>query len=120
MDKKQVISLVELAERFAKAKGMDSIGYKWSRTAPGRGSQKAEKVGNSLAALKAIRLFNERNTKGIQVFKARGYDGTPKQVLVVNKSDVIRLKGFLLRGGGRHGVRTKTATPFKIVGQVEI
>ncbi|GEM_PF-3665210 len=120
MDKKQVISLVELAERFAKAKGMDGVGYQWLRTAPGRGTRKTEKVGNSLAVLKALRAFNERNAKPIQVFKARGYDGTPKQVLVINKSDVIRLKGFLLRGGGRRSLRAKAATPFKIVGQVDV
>lgn len=120
MDKKQVISLVELAERFAKAKGLEKLRYQWLRTAPGRGSQKAEKTGNSLAVLKALRLFNEKNSKPIQVMKARGYDGTPKQVLVVNKSDIIRLKGFLLRGGGRRGRTAKAMTPFKIVGKVDI
>ena len=55
---KDVISLVDLAARFSKAKGMQELGYQWMRVAPGRGTKKDEKVGNSLAVLKAIRAFN--------------------------------------------------------------
>ena len=120
MEKKDVISLVEIAERFAKAKGMDSVGYQWLRKAPGRGASKEEKVGNSLAVLKAIRGFNAGNSKQIAVLKARGYDGTPKQVLIIPKSEIIRLKGYLLRGGrGRRGPK-QVATSFKIVGRMDV
>ena len=38
MNIKDVISLVDLAARFSKAKGMDNLDYQWLRTAPGRGS----------------------------------------------------------------------------------
>lgn len=118
--KKEVISLIELAERFSKAKGMDSVGYKWLRQPPGRGSSSGDQIGNSLAVMKAIRAFNSVNNKPIEVFKARGYDGTPKQVLVIDKSDIIRLKGYLLRGGsGRRG-RQPSETKFKIVGRVDV
>lgn len=120
MDKKHVISLVELAERFAKAKGMAKLGYQWLRKAPGRGASKGTNVGNSLAVLKSIRAFNVKNTKPIEVLKARGYDGTPKQVLVIQKNDIIRLKGFLLRGGGLAKGAAATATAFKIVGKVDL
>jgi len=120
MEKKQVISLVELAERFSKAKGMGKVGYQWLRQAPGRSTSKSEKVGNSLAVLKAIRAFNTKNSKPIEVLKARGYDGTPKQVLVINKGEVIRLKGFLLRGGGKRAGKAASATSFKIVGKVDV
>jgi len=120
MDKKHVISLVELAERFAKAKGMDKLGYQWLRKAPGRGAAKNAKVGNSLAVLKGIRAFNAKNNKSIEVLKARGYDGTPKQVLVIKKSDIIRLKGFMLRGGGKAKGAATAATAFKIVGKVDV
>ena len=120
MDKKHVISLVELAERFSKAKGMEKLGYQWLRKAPGRGTSKGADVGNSLAVLKAIRAFNLKNSKAIEVLKARGYDGTPKQVLVIQKNDIIRLKGFLLRGGGMAMGSATTATPFKIVGKIDL
>jgi hypothetical protein len=120
MDLKDVISLVDLAARFAKAKGMDNIDYQWLRTAPGRGSRNRDKVGNSLALLKAIRSFNESNSKPIQVYNAKGYDGTPKKVMVIEKSEIIRLKGFLLRGGSQKRGRTKESTDFKIIGKAEI
>ena len=120
MQKKEVISLVELAERFNKAKGMSALGYQWLRKAPGRGKHKQENVGNSLAVLKAIRSFNSGNYKPIEVFSARGYDGTPKRVMVINKADVIRLKGFIVRGGGVRRQRSKSSTPFKILGKVDV
>lgn len=117
---KDVISLVDLAARFSKAKGMQELGYQWMRVAPGRGTKKDEKVGNSLAVLKAIRAFNTSNSRAIEVFNASGYDGTPKKVMVINKSDIIRLKGYMLRGGGKRVRKRKTATPFKIMGKIEI
>lgn len=120
MEKKQVVSLVELAERFEKAKGMAGKGYKWLREAPGRSTRKGEKVGNSLAVMKAIRAFNASNKNAIKVYAARGYDGTPKRVMVIAKDDVIRLKGFILRGGRRRGRGRKPPTPFKIVGKVDV
>ncbi|MEZ5337385.1 MAG: hypothetical protein R3F46_03895 [bacterium] len=120
MDLKDVISLVDLAARFAKAKGMDNLDYQWLRTAPGRGSSKREKVGNSLAVLKAIRAFNDSNSKAIQVYNAKGYDGTPKKVMVIEKGEIIRLKGFLLRGGSQKRGRTKETTEFKIIGKAEV
>ncbi len=119
MDKTDVVSLVEVAERFAKAKGMEDVGYQWMRKAPGRGGSKEENVGNSLAVLKAIRNFNNNNPKTIEVLKARGYDGTPKQVLIIPKSDIIRLKGFLLRGAAGKRGRKQAATSFKIVGKMD-
>jgi len=120
MKHKDVISLVDIASRFAKAKGMSKSGYKWIRMAPGRSSDKDSKVGNSLAVLKAIRAFNASNKKPIKVFKARGYDGTPKLTMVIDKGEVIRLKGFILRGGGNKKALAEKATPFKIVGEVSV
>jgi len=119
MDKKEVISLIELAQRFAKAKGMGERGYQWLREAPGRSAKKGDKVGNSLAVLKAIRAFNAANSKSIEVFSARGYDGTPKQVMVINKDDIIRLKGYILRSANRKRAVKKSSTPFKIVKKVD-
>jgi len=119
MEIKDVISLVEVAERFAKAKGMEDVGYQWLRKAPGRGASKTDSVGNSLAVLKAIRSFNSNNSKPIEVLKARGYDGTPKQVLIIPKGDVIRLKGYLLRGSSGKRGRKQTTTSFKIVGKMD-
>lgn len=119
MDKKDVISLVEVAERFAKAKGMENVDYQWLRKAPGRGASKEENTGNSLAVLKSIRNFNASNAKPIEVLKARGYDGTPKQVLIIPKNEIIRLKGYVLRGGsGKRGPK-QAATSFKIVGKMD-
>ena len=120
MDLKQVISLVEVAKRFSKAKGMDTTGYKWLRAAPGRSKDKGKKVGNSLAMLKAIRSFNARNSSKIKVFDASGYDGTPRKVMVIAKSDVSRLKGFLLRAAKKPSPGAKSATPFKIIGEVDV
>jgi hypothetical protein len=120
MELKDVISLVDLAARFAKAKGMQDTSYEWRRLAPGRGSDKAVKVGNSLAVLKAIRSFNSVNNNPIKVFNASGYDGTPKQVMVINKSEVIRLKGFILRGKSKQPKVRKSAASFKIIGAVDI
>lgn len=119
MDRKDVISLVEVAERFSKAKRMGDVGYHWLRKAPGRGASKEENVGNSLAVLKSIRGFNASNAKQIEVLKARGYDGTPKQVLIIPKSQIIRLKGHLQRGSsGKRGPK-QVATSFKIVGKMD-
>jgi hypothetical protein len=121
IDHGDVISLVDLAVRFEKAKGMQDQGFEWMRKAPGRGSKRSEKVGNSLAVLKAIRSFNASNTSGIPVYNASGYDGTAKQVMVIGKADIIRLKGFILRGGGGRGTaRRKKEIPFKITGKVEV
>ena len=121
IDQRDVISLVDLAVRFEKAKGMHDLGFDWMRKAPGRGSSKSEKVGNSLAVLKAIRSFNASNTNAIQVYNASGYDGTAKQVMVINKSEIIRLKGFILRGGAeRKSARKKKEIPFKITGKVDL
>jgi hypothetical protein len=77
MQAKEVISLVDLAERFSKAKGMGKTGYKWMRKAPGRSANKEKQVGNSLAVMKAIRAFNATNSKKIIVYSASGYDGSP-------------------------------------------
>ena len=120
MEKKKFISLVELAERFSKAKGMGTLGFNWLRTAPGRGTRKEEKVGNSLAVRKGIKAFNSANKRAIEVFYARGYDGTPRRIMVINKDDVIRLKGFLLRSGRSRRRRKKREVPFKIIGSVDV
>lgn len=120
MDLKDVISLTDLATRFAKAKGMDQTGYQWLRQAPGRGSDKDTLVGNSLAVIKAIRAFNASNKDSIAVFNARGYDGTNRQVMVIAKNEIIRLKGFILRGASGKPGRKKSTPTFKILGEAEI
>jgi hypothetical protein len=121
IDHGDVISLVDLAVRFDKAKGMEDMGFEWLRRAPGRGSSEDELVGNSLAVLKAIRAFNASNSNPIEVFNASGYDGTAKQVMIISKSDIIRLKGFILRGGGvRKTARRRKEIPFKITGKVPL
>lgn len=120
MQAKDVISLVDLAERFSKAKGMSKLGYKWLRKAPGRSSNKDKQVGNSLAVMKSIRSFNASNSKKILVYTASGYDGTPSKVMIIDKSDVIRLKGFILRGGGSRRQAARKSAPFKIIGKVEV
>jgi hypothetical protein len=120
MDKKEVVSLIELAHRFAKAKNLGDKGYQWLRKAPGRSARKDEMVGNSLAVLKAVRSFNTGASKPIEVFAARGYDGTPKQVMVIAKPDIIRLKGYILRSGTRKRAPKRSSTPFKIVSKVEV
>ena len=120
MKHKDVISLVDLATRFSKAKGMNKTGFKWMRMAPGRSANKGKNVGNSLAVLKAVRSFNEANKKPIKVFKARGYDGTPRLAMVIDKSEVLRLKGFILRGGGKKTKPAAKATAFKIIGEVDV
>ena len=121
IDHGDVISLVDLAVRFDKAKGMQDQGFEWLRRAPGRGSKEDELVGNSLAVLKAIRAFNASNTNGIEVYSASGYDGTAKQVMIINKADIIRLKGYILRGGGvRKTARRRKEIPFRITGKVAL
>jgi hypothetical protein len=120
MDIKEVVSLSELATRFSKAKGMEESGYQWLRQAPGRKKDKDEPVGNSLAVLKAIKSFNSSNKDSIEIYHARGYDGTNKRVMVIPKSEVIRLKGFILRGNSKKPGRKPTATEFRILGKVEM
>jgi hypothetical protein len=120
MEKKGYISLVELAQRFAKAKGLADKGYKWLRVAPGRSTKKDEQVGNSLAVQKAIRAFNAKSNHPIEVLSARGYDGTPRKVMLIGKDDIIRLKGFITRSGSKRSSASKSATPFKIMGKVDI
>jgi hypothetical protein len=120
MDIKDVVSLSDLAQRFSKAKGMETTGYQWLRQAPGRKKDKDEPVGNSLAILKAIKSFNSSNKDGVVIYRARGYDGTNRQVMVISKSDIIRLKGFILRGVGKKPGRKQTAAEFKILGKVDM
>lgn len=120
MEKKEVISLIDLAARFAKAKGLQDAGYKWLRTAPGRGTNKEVKVGNSLAVQKAIRAFNSSNSKPIAVYKATGYDGTPKQTMVIAKNEILRLKGFVQRNQGKTRAKDVKQTSFKIVGEADV
>jgi hypothetical protein len=121
MDKKKYISLVDLAVRFSKAKRLQDSGYKWMRKAPGRGTEKKEgKVGNSLAVLKAIRAFNDSNNNPIEVFKAKGYDGTPKVTQIIAKEDILRLKGFIQRNKGKKSTKEASDTPFKILGKAEV
>jgi hypothetical protein len=119
MEKKEVISLIDLAARFAKAKGLQTAGYKWLRTAPGRGTNKEIKVGNSLAVLKAIHAFNNANSKPIEIYKATGYDGTPKQTMVIAKAEILRLKGYVLRNQGKTRAKDVKQAIFKIVGKAE-
>ena len=119
MEKKEVISLIDLAARFAKAKGLQNSGYKWMRTAPGRGTKKDLKVGNSLAVLKAIRAFNASNSKPIDIYKATGYDGTPKKTMVIAKAEILRLKGYVQRNKGKTRGKAVKQTAFKIVGKAE-
>ena len=99
---------------------MGKAGYKWMRKAPGRSANKDKQVGNSLAVMKAIRALNSTNNKKITIYAASGYDGTPSKVMVINKSDVIRLKGFILRGGGMRKRSARKAAPFKIIGKVDV
>ena len=120
MEKKAVISLIELAERFSRAKGMDKLGYQWLRKAPGRAKADDRQVGNSLAVLKAIRIFNANSNRPIEVFKAKGYDDTPKRIMVIGKEDIIRLKGSLLRSRGHLHRRGRPSTRFKILGKVDL
>ncbi len=119
MEKKEVISLIDLAVRFSKAKGLQSAGYQWLRTAPGRGTNKDVKVGNSLAVLKAIHAFNASNSKGIEIYKATGYDGTPKQTMVIAKNEILRLKGYIQRNQGKTRSKDVKQTTFKIIGKAE-
>jgi hypothetical protein len=122
--REEMISLGEVARRFGKAKGMDSVGYQWMRKPPGRGGSEAEEVGNSLGVQRGIRSFNASNHNNpIEVYRARGYDGTPKTSVVMRKADIIRLKGYILRaatGPGRRGRAKQAATPFEILERVEL
>ncbi|MCH7471836.1 hypothetical protein IIA79_02670 [bacterium] len=115
---KDVISLADLALRFSKAKGMGKLGYQWKRQAPGSQKDKTQKVGNSLAIVKAVKGFNSTNTNPIPVYNAQGYDGTNRKLKVIKKKDVIRLKGYVQRGSRKPGSK-KAATPFKIVSKAE-
>lgn len=120
MKQKEVISLIDLAIRFSKAKGMENYGFDWLRNSPGRGSKNSPKVGNSLATKKAIKAFNSSNKNKIPVYKASGYDSTPRKLYVISKDDVIRLKGFILRGGGAKASTGKKAASFKIIEEVDV
>ena len=119
-----MISLAEVAVRFSKAKGMEATGYQWLRIAPGRGADKEKQSGNSLAVQKALRAFNVANSGNpISAYKAKGYDGTPKTSVIMNREDIIRLKGFVLRAAtstGRRGRARREAVPFTIVGKVDL
>lgn len=116
----EVISLIDLAVRFSKAKGMNKCGFVWLRESPGRSKKKSPKVGNSLAVKKTIKAFNGTNKNRIKVYKASGYDSTPRKLYVIAKDDVIRLKGFILRGGGTKVKAGKKATSFKIIEEVAV
>jgi hypothetical protein len=122
MDLRDVISLSDLALRFARAKGMDETGYQWEREAPGRkrGDEDDELVGNSLAVLKAIRQFNASNREPIALYKVAGYDGTSKPTLVIAKTDIIRLKGYILRAALRKPGRRKQPVEFRVLEEIEI
>lgn len=122
MEVRDVISLSDLALRFAGAKGMDETGFQWEREAPGRKRDEddQELVGNSLAVLKAIRSFNLSNREPIVVYKVAGYDGTNKATLVISKADIIRLKGYILRGAARKPGRRKQVAEFRILEEIEV
>jgi hypothetical protein len=121
MELKDVISLSDLAKRFSKAKGLQGLGYEWMRQAPGRSANKDQQVGNSLAVRKAIKAFNAANKKGIEVYNAVGYDSTPRKTMVIDKAEVIRLKGFIARSSqSKKKSRKTTAAAFKIVGKVQV
>lgn len=121
MERKDVISIAELAKRFSKAKGLGDCGYQWLRQAPGRSANKDEKVGNSLAIMKAIRAFNTANKSPIVLYKATGYDNSPARTTIMAKADILRLKGFIVRSSQAKKPRGKSAAKaaFKIVGKVE-
>jgi hypothetical protein len=121
MELRDVISLSDLALRFARAKGMDETGFQWEREAPGRKRDNdGELVGNSLAVLKAIRAFNVSNREPIALYKVAGYDGTNKPTLVIAKTDIIRLKGYILRGAGGKPGRKKQIAEFRIIEEIEV
>ncbi len=121
MELKDVISLSDLALRFNKAKGLDDKGYQWLRKAPGRSANKDEQVGNSLAVRKAIKSFNASNRNRIEVYNAVGYDGTPSKSMVISKDEVIRLKGFIIRGTGKAKASKHTVkAAFKILSKAEV
>jgi len=115
MERREVISLGDLATRFGKAKGMDTLGN-WMRL-----DRSGEfESGNSLAALKALRSFNEVNPQPIAVYKVAGYDGTKKPTLVISKGDVIRLKGYLLRGARERKGRSPKVVEFRVLEEVQV
>jgi hypothetical protein len=121
MEIRDVISLSDLALRFSKAKGMEETGFQWLREAPGRKRDDSDElVGNSLAVLKAIRSFNLSNREPIILYKVAGYDGTNKTTLVIGKQDIIRLKGYILRGAARKPGRKKVAAEFRILEEIEV
>lgn len=116
LERRELISLADLAKRFSKAKGMDTLGYSWLRK-----SRSAEEgsTGNGLAVLKALRSFNQSNDP-ITVYKVAGYDGTNKSTLAINKSEVIRLKGFLLRGASGRKGRSPQVVEFRVIEEVAV
>jgi hypothetical protein len=122
MELRDVISLSDLALRFARAKGLDEVGYQWEREAPGRkrDDDEGELVGNSLAVLKALRAFNQSNGNPIAVYKVSGYDGTNKKTLVIAKSEIIRLKGYILRSAQARPGRASKVAEFKVLEEVEV
>jgi hypothetical protein len=122
MDVRDVISLSDLALRFSRAKGMEETGFQWEREAPGRkrGDEDGELVGNSLAVLKAIRTFNASNREPITLYKVAGYDGTNKPTLVISKAEIIRLKGYILRGASKKPGRRKQPAEFRILEEIEV
>jgi hypothetical protein len=121
VDRRDVISLAALAVRFSRSKGMDETSFQWLRETPGRKrSDDAEPVGNSLAVLKALRSFNATNAQPIAVYKVTGHDGTNKKTLVISKADIIRLKGYILRGATERRGRQPKVVEFRVLEEMEI
>ena len=77
------------------------------------------RIGNTLEVLKVIRGFNAENKQPIEVFKARGYDGTPSQVLVISGTDVDRLKIYLMSGKPNARTIRHKSTAFRILDKVD-
>lgn len=122
MERKDVISLAELAKRFSKAKGLNECGYQWLRQTAGRAAKSDEQVGNSLAVMKAVRAFNASNKNPIPLYKATGYTDGPAKTTVLAKADVLRLKGYIVRAAQAKRPRGKSAAKpaFKILAKVEV
>ena len=74
--------------------------------------------GNSLALLKAVRLHNVQAAKPIQVLKAKGYDGTPSEVLVIKRTELDRLRNFLLKADSKKPSASFKRTEFKILTKI--
>jgi len=77
-------------------------------------------VGNSLAVLKALRTFNGTNPRPIAVYRVTGHDGTNKKTLVINKADIIRLKGYILRGAAERPGRQPKVVEFRVLEKIEV